>query len=278
MIRTKIWIIAAFAFAALCITACNRNAPQRNVGQDAPCNQYDYSTVKKIPNAVKDIDGNKYDAVKIGDQIWMASNLRTTHYADGTSIPLGTAYSYETPYRYAPGLGQTNEENMANVPVYGYLYNWAAMMHGASSSAANPSGIQGVCPNGWHVPSEAEWMQMITYVGKYVCKGDSTYIAKALATQTGWENWGERDPDIYSCAVGYKQYSNNATSFSAPPSGSYSNYYGGYHGFGAFADFWSSTEDYDYEAWQCELAFYGPFVDRGNNLKDCGFSVRCIKD
>ena len=102
---------------------------------------------------VTDIDGNVYKTVKLGNQVWMAENLRTTRYADGRKIPLGTTESFDVAYRYYP------DDNSANVADYGYLYNWPAVMNGSASSSANPSGVQGICPDGWHVPSNAEWTE-----------------------------------------------------------------------------------------------------------------------
>ena len=109
-----------------------------------------------LKNAVTDIDGNIYNAVQIGNQVWMAENLRTTHYADGTPIPSGSTYddyhySSTEPYFYDP---------IAYNIKYGYLYNWPAVIHGAENSNNNPSGIQGICPNGWHVPSDEEWNEL----------------------------------------------------------------------------------------------------------------------
>ena len=110
--------------------------------------------IQPCPNAtiVTDYDGNNYSTVLIGTQCWMAENLRTTHYANGVIIPMVNSTYGETtdPYCYEPN------NNGSNVSTYGYLYNWHAVMHGESSSNANPSGVQGVCPTGWHVPSDAE--------------------------------------------------------------------------------------------------------------------------
>ena len=270
MKRIKNWMIVAFSFAALCFTSCDRNGGEEGGGGSG--NQDYPSTAQVIRNAVKDIDGNKYDAVKIGDQVWMASNLRTTRYADGTSIPLGTTLIEETPYRHAPGLGQTNEENMANVPTYGYLYNWAAVMHNESSSNANPSRVQGICPNGWHVPSDAEWAQLTNYVSRqdeYCCRYESKKIAKALASTTGWVD----AEDV--CKVGCDQSSNNATGFSAFPAGIHND---GFGGFGKYADFWSSTEHFDDFAGMWDLEYDEAVVVRGSGQTSIGYSVRCLRD
>lgn len=215
---------------------------------------------------VTDIDNNTYNTVQIGNQCWMKENLRTMCYANGTSIPLGTSTSTITSYRYNPN------NNANNVPTYGYLYNWPAVMHGASSSSSNPSGVQGICPNGWHVPSEAEWTQLTNYVSgqsQYQC--GSRYIAKALASTTGWNS------STNNCAVGNNSSTNNATGFSALPAGYYT--YGLYDDFGYDAYFWSATEDYVYGgAYYLVLGYDYANVDRCLNDKGSGVSVRCVRD
>lgn len=215
---------------------------------------------------VTDIDGNVYNTVRIGNQCWMKENLRTTHYADNTEIPVGnTSYSGTEPYRYAPN----NDES--NVSTYGYLYNWAAVMHGESSSYVIPSGVQGICPTGWHVPSDAEWTQLTDYVSsqsQYVCGNDNT-IAKALASTTGW------DSSTTTCAVGNTPSGNNATGFSALPAGFYDVIC---DFFGSNATFWSATEGDDNYAYYRSLGYNYALVNRGDYLKDNGFSVRCVRD
>ena len=216
---------------------------------------------------VTDIDGNVYNTVQIGNQCWMRENVRTTHYADSTAIPAGDSISYTEPYRYAPN----NNEN--NISIYGYLYNWAAVMHGASASTANPSGVQGICPTGWHVPSDAEWTQLTNYVSsqsEYVCGSNNVSIAKSLAATTGWQSSSN------ACSVGNVQSNNNATGFSVVPAGNYysNNAYGA---FGYYAHFWNTTE-YGSNA---SIRFFGCYntdvvINRDN--KYVGYSVRCLKD
>ena len=215
---------------------------------------------------VTDIDGNEYKTVKLGSQVWMAENLRTTRYADGTPIPLGTEASFTTAYRYYPN------NNRANVSKYGYLYNWPAVMNGSLSSSANPSGVQGICPDGWHVPSDAEWTELTNYVSsqsQYECGGDEDYIAKALASETGWNS-----STSTNCAVGNNPSANNATGFSARPAG---NYNGGYN-FGSYAYFWGATQSSSNNAYGRGLNYYSAYVDRYNTYKNYGYSVRCIRD
>jgi len=215
-----------------------------------------------------DVDSNVYHTVMIGTQCWMKENLRTTRYANGVSIPEATATSTTSPFRCAPN------RNAQNVPTYGYLYNWAAVMHGASSSNNNPSGVQGICPTGWHVPSAAEWTQLTDYVksqSQYLCGTYGSYIAKALASTTGWNNCST------ACTVGNSPSTNNATGFSARPAGYYR--FSNYDYFGSHAHIWSST--------QGSSASYARILEIGNDYTDaysmsfetlCGISVRCLRD
>ena len=215
-----------------------------------------------------DIDGNIYNTVQIGQQCWMKENLRTSKYADNMPILAGNTYSCTEPYRYAP------DNNESNVPTHGYLYNWAAVMNGASSSNANPSVVQGICPTGWHVPSDAEWTQLINHVSsqsQYVCGSDNTYIAKALASTTGWSS------SANTCAVGNTPSGNNASGFSALPTG---NYGGDWIYFGNDATFWSATEHYGYscEAWYRHLSYDFAYEMRYYDVMSVGMSVRCVRD
>lgn len=215
---------------------------------------------------VTDYDNNSYNTVQIGQQCWMKENLRTTHYSDGTSISLGTGTSTTTAYRYYPN------DSGSNVNTYGYLYNWPAVMGGATSSANNPSGVQGICPTGWHLPSDAEWTQLENYVSsqsQYVCGSDNTSIAKALASTSGW------NVSTGSCIVGNNQSSNNATGFSAVPAGFY---FGVYYAFGSTACFWSATQYSSDDAYYRGLSYSEATMFRLYGIKFNGSSVRCIMD
>ena len=145
-------------------------------------------------------------------------------------------------------------------------------MQNSSSSSANPSGVQGICPTGWHVPSDAEWTQLTNYVGsqtQYRCGSNSSYIAKALASTTGWSSYSA------TCAVGNNLGTNNATGFSALPAG---NYYGDFGNFGYGAYFWSATEINGSKAYSCYLGYNYDYVSGGESSKSYGFSVRCVRN
>ena len=221
---------------------------------------------------VTDYDGNIYNTVQIGTQCWTKENMRTTHYANGDPIAEGIIYSSEIPYRYTP------DGNAANVTAYGYLYNWPAVMHGDSSSNANPSGIQGICPAGWHVPSAAEWDQLATYVNsqsEFLCGGYNNYIAKALASNIGWNYHNVSD----ACAVCNNLTLNNATGFSAMPAGE--SYGTNHYGFGDMAAFSTSTLEDDDEIEMRGFCYDDPdltqwLCDADGDLEE-GISVRCIR-
>ena len=229
-----------------------------------------------------DVDGNRYNTLQIGQQCWMRENLRTKRYADGSSIQEGEGYSTTVGYWYYP---MDQAEYMST---YGLLYNWSATMHGATPSNLNPSGVQGICPNGWHVPSDAECTQLLNYVSSqthYWCAGDSTKIGKALAATAGWDLSG-LDP----CTVGNPDYTtNNATGFGAFPAGFHSipsvptvgNISGG---LGYVTFYWTSTgthSSYGYDNiyyWglhsNYEAVMHHDFADTDGDAH----SVRCVKD
>ena len=197
-------------------------------------------------------DGQTYKTVIIGTQTWMAENL---NYADSvtTASLKGKSWCYN--------------DVAANCDVGGRLYTWAAAMDSVklATDADNPldcgygktcglSGkVQGVCPEGWHLPSYDEWNTLFTAVG-----GQST-AGKVLKSQTGWDESGN---------------GTDAFGFSALPAG-YRNYTGGYGFEGLDAFFWSSTEDL---ANCMDLYFYDDYAAQGNDSKYTGRSVRCLKD
>jgi uncharacterized protein (TIGR02145 family) len=252
--------------AALLMAACDKEDPKPDPnGDDNDYTPTYPSAAEVIYDAVTDIDGNHYDAVQIGEQIWMAANLRTTRYANGDAIPLGSV-SNTFPCRYS--VPQTD-----NI-YFGYLYNWYAVMQGETSSAANPSGVQGICPDGWHVPSDAEWAQLMEFCSTqadYVCSGPAATIAKALAAGYGWQS------SDAECAVGNDLSFNNNTGFSALPAGFFP---GTENSFGVYASFWSATEAEDVVNCACDFNLR---YDQATPFRDAhhtygALSVRCVKD
>ena len=262
--------------------------------------------VEFISQAVTDYDGNTYDAVKINNQTWMAENLRSEHYADGTEIPMGhkpivdnagniTGYQqfeYERssfePYRYMY-YGYSNL-----VPYFGYLYNWPAVMKEAKSSDSNPSGVQGVCPNGWHVPSDAEWKELERSLGMDSATTEKAgfrgRIANKMVASQSETSFRWTQSSTQGTPGSQDSTGRNVSQLSMLPSGKLYDY--GVHGFpvvnwvwnsynwsGECAAFWTSTEMMSLRAWYRELNYDKRGVNRGNYYNnDCGYSVRCVKN
>ena len=225
---------------------------------------------------VADYDGNLYKTVVIGDQCWMRENLRTTHYADGTLIEEGNTYSTSMPCRFRGYVSEVEHQNDPSIFIRcGYLYNWPAVMHGAFGSSTNPSGIQGICPNGWHVPSSAEWSQLATFlhsVPRYWCGGNSDYYVKSLAAK---EMWGVTDQ---YCWLGWQMGTNNRTLFTAYPVG-YTNGTN-YYDWGQYSVFWTASRQYGdgNPAYRyIPNTTYQGLAEYYRGMGD-GCSVRCVKD
>lgn len=180
---------------------------------------------------ITDADHNVYRTVSIGNQCWMAENLRTKTDPYGHTILQGRHADTNIAYRYCPG------DDTANVRTYGYLYNWRAATGQTWFLPQADTLGRGICPKGWHLPTQAEWDLMALYLGSYddfLCNGRERQIGKALAATQGW---------ILSdstCTVGNNPATNNASGFSALPAGSYN---GSYSGFGLEAGFWCQAPD-----------------------------------
>lgn len=199
-------------------------------------------------------DGNTYATITIGGQTWMAENLR---YEGSITLASEGQLSENVAYRYYPN----NDE--ANLPTYGYLYNWKAAMSGANSSTANPSGIQGICPNGWHLPSNAEWNQLA------IALGGTDYAGAQMAGQSDlWTSEALTESEYFG-----------TSGYNAVPSGNYGSSGSSYGEFGTDANFWSATEYNDTIAY---LYFVGwrrlDLVSRNNYSKKTAFTVRCVQD
>lgn len=221
------------------------------------------------PNAVQDRNGNWYGAVVIGKQVWLAENLKTRNRSDWTTIPVGgTTASDSTPYCYYPN-GQSYR-----VDDYGLLYNWAAAMDGGSASSQNPSGVQGLSPDGWHIPSEAEFDQLLNYVAskpKFLADEITTNaVAKSLAARSGWNT------STNTNAVGNNPSQNNKTLFGAKATGTF-NHEGSIGNFGSSTIFWTTTPDSS-QAKGKYIGTMNPTVISGSFNKGSGFAIRCVCD
>jgi uncharacterized protein (TIGR02145 family) len=210
-----------------------------------------------VNNGFTDIrDGNHYEVVKIGNQVWMAENLKYLPGVVGPGIGSET-----TSYYYVYGYNGTvvaDAKATVNYPTYGVLYNWPAAMNGATSSTANPSGVQGVCPTGWHLPSNAEWIELIDYLG-------GTDVAGGKLKEAGTTHWSSPN-----------EGATNESGFTALPGGRV--FVGNFYYLNSSGDWWSSTEFDGTYVINYTMNFGGSYVLFGNNLKDSGFSIRCVRD
>ena len=216
-----------------------------------------------------DVDHNEYETVIIGEQCWMRENLRTTHYADGEAIELGTVSSAASAYYYNPATVGTETR------LFGLLYNLRAARRAShdSFSEANPSGMQGVCPDGWHLPSNAEFNQMLHFLGldtAYVC-GDAEQVAKSLASTALWET------SEVSCAVGNGLSDNNLSMFTSTPAGFF---YDSFQNLYQQCRYWTTSRDHGVNS-RCiyrGLSYDNATEQQAFNTAEYGCSVRCVKD
>ena len=214
---------------------------------------------------IADIDGNIYNTVLIGTQVWMKENLKTTKYSDGTLIPLvKTNTSWMTIGINDKAYCFYNDDS-PNGNIYGALYTWSAAVNGLIGSASNPSGIQGACPTGWHLPSDLEWTTLSTYLG-------GTSVAGGKIKELGIIHWkypneGATNESGFTALAGGLR---NHESSSIVP-GSSSN---------MFEDglWWSSTEYSQTEAYRWVLDYsYTNFIKMWYQ-RNYGLSVRCVKN
>jgi len=195
---------------------------------------------------VMDIDGNGYHSVTIGTQTWMVENLKTTKYRTGEAIPNvtdNTAWGGLT-----TGAWCDYDNLAANGTKYGHLYNWYA-----ASDARN------IAPVGWHVPTDAEWTTLTTYLG-----GES--VAGGKLKEAGTLNWASPNSGA-----------TNETGFSALPGGGRS-YVGPFGSVSTNGGWWSSAEYDAGNAWYRDVVYGSSYVLRNNYYKQSGFSVRCVRD
>ncbi len=204
-----------------------------------------------------DKDGNNYTIVETGTQTWMAENLKTTHFANGVEIPLVENNSSWNDLTYT-SIAYCYYDNLSsNKNTYGAIYTWNAAMNGAASSGNNPSGVQGVCPTGWHLPGDAEWKELVDYMG-------GVSVAGGKMKEVGTTLWDSPNNGA-----------TNESGFTALPGG-YRNTNGDCIMLGNSAWFWSATRDG--LAMCYGLKYDLTDAERTTYNRSGGFSVRCVKD
>ncbi len=199
---------------------------------------------------ITDVEGNSYKTVYIGTQQWMAENLKTSKYSDGTTIPNitdNTQWQNNT-----TGAWSYYNNDAANNAKYGKLYNWYAV-----SKTSN--GNKNVCPTGWHVPTDAEWTVLTDYLG-----GET--VAGGKMKEVGTTSWNSPNTDA-----------TNTSLFTGLPGGNRINN-GNYYYIGGNGYWWSSTEYDTFDAWYRDLNYGLGNAYRNLDGKRIGFSVRCLRD
>jgi uncharacterized protein (TIGR02145 family) len=198
--------------------------------------------------------------VLIGTQCWLKENLNIGTRIDGTQN-MGNNSTIE---KYCQG----NLES--NCDIYGGLYQWNEMMNYAGPSSNNPSGRQGICPSGWHIPSESEWCQLELFLDPSVVCGSSGWKgtdAGGKLKETGNARWTE--PNIGAT---------DEAGFSALPGGNCNGGAGQFAHLGTAGTFWSASEYSAGLYWYRDLFNTQTQIFHGGNDLQVGFSVRCLKD
>ena len=191
-------------------------------------------------STVTDVDGNIYKTIKIGDQWWMAENLKVIHYRNGELISDVWVY----------------DDNETNAESYGRLYSWHAV---------NDS--RNIAPSGWHIPTDAEWKELEMQIGMSRSEADDdgyrgTDEGSKLKSTTGWNSDGNGTDDYDFAAL----------------SAGYRSIHGGFYLTGKDTDFWSSSEQSSDHAWHRRLDYGYSKIRRFYTIKGNGFSIRCVKN
>lgn len=209
--------------------------------------------------ATSDVDGNSYNTVNIGTQVWMVENLNTTRFQNGDTIPMVTDNA-----KWAT-LTTPAQCYFQNVPpylgAYGRLYNWYVL-----------NDPRGLAPTGWHVATYNDYMTLEAYVAAY--PNASYSVAQLLADNIDWT------PILNTVGnVGSNLASNNLSGFSALPAG-YRSASGNFSSLflGSNGNFWCATEYNSTDGWGRSLSSNKSTFDKNNFKKTYGFSVRCVHD
>jgi uncharacterized protein (TIGR02145 family) len=204
-----------------------------------------FGTCVEVPWACGDLleyQGYDYETVQIGEQCWFAENLRSESYENGDAIPTGLSDSEWS--STSLGAMAVYGESAANLETYGRLYNWWVV-----------NDARGLCPSGWHVPTNGEWSVMIDFLGGQSVAGTQ------MKTTFGWNN---------------DENGTNLSGFSGLPGG-YRNVYG-YSLYAGANGYWWSSSPNGSSAWLRFLGYNHGNVYSGSYVQRCGLSVRCVRD
>ena len=204
-----------------------------NSGNTNTCN---YGTVS-------DYDGNQYKTLTIGTKTWMVENLRVMHYSSGVSIPTTGCFAYSF--------------NETLTPTYGRLYTWATAMNGQTTESS-----QGVCPTGWHIPTDLEFTTMLDFYGGATVAGGKT-------KEFGLSHWSSPNTGV-----------TETNCINVLPSGFWdpNSSPDKFNNKGIAGYFWSSTQNSASYAWSRNFYYNNVAVLQGNSHKNSAISIRCVKD
>jgi uncharacterized protein (TIGR02145 family) len=202
------------------------------------------------PEIVADFEGNLYNTIKIGTQVWMAENLKSTKFNNGNDIS-NIAEDATWSSVSTPAFCYYNN-NQIYKDIYGLLYNWFTV-----DAASN--GNKNVCPSGWHVPSDSEWSTLTTFLG-------GISVAGGKLKESGTIHWAAPNAEA-----------TNESGFTALPAGS--RHFSGFFGsLGDYGNWWTSTAIDAGSSFVVATHKNGGDIIRNWNDKNVGFSVRCVKD
>ena len=202
----------------------------------------DNPTDTEKDETITDIDGNVYQTIKIGDQLWMMGNLKVTRYRNGDTIPNITDNTEWNGLYTGAYCAYENDDNIAKT--YGLLYNWYAVQNNSN-----------LAPQGWHVPTTEEWIQLEEYLGSN---------AGGKLKEQGTSHWNAPNSNA-----------TNSSGFTALPGGlRYSSFYR----LGKKGYLWSTTVHNSDSARTCYLDYNSSEIQIGYENKLLGFSIRCVKD
>jgi uncharacterized protein (TIGR02145 family) len=232
--KNRIWFIIFILMGLVLILnkSCKKEYPSQTI---------------KIPT-VFDGDGNIYGTVIIGSQVWLTENLKTTKYLNGDVIGTTAPAELDIYDEITPKYQWAYDGNEDNVSTYGRLYTWYAI-----------TDTRKVCPEGWHVPSDAEWLILENYLGGYI-------VAGGKLKETGTTHW-----------TAPNDLATNETGFMALPNG-WRNIDLKFVNFAKFGGWWSSTENKTTDAFCKYVRYNSGAVTVESDSKKSGIAVRCLKD
>jgi uncharacterized protein (TIGR02145 family) len=237
MLKPTSFILSAISIVLLCMlpVGCDKNSNPANDDQNEPDSM-----------SVTDIDGNVYQTIKIGDQWWMAENLKVTHFRNGEPLPYVAAITEWIDLSTPAQCFYFNDSTY--LARYGRLYNWYAV-----------EDSRNLAPQGWHIPSLDEWQTLTDDLG-------GLEVAGGKLKTTGTTQW--LPPNTGST---------NESGFSAKPGGC-RDWTGHWTNVRHYAYFWSLTEADTTNAWHLYLCYYYESAVIERYDQRTGFSIRCVRD